>query len=216
MGIAWTMPIIIFGIISLFINKEFFVNKNLLSKFFVFLYLLGAVIVLVVWEGRDVAFGQRLLIGLIPFCAVRASEIIEIKIFKRLLFLFTSISYLGYFYFYSSATLTLRKGTTLWNTVVGFTGEDYFINLFYEFYNLENILTSLSRNIISLNLFYYLPISYFEQIYKNIFSNPDLLFKLKNQIELYQSINAHYFVTATSIFILFSYSFSLLIAKKKN
>lgn len=216
MGIAWTMPVIIFGILSLVINKKFFDDKNIFSKLFVFLYFFGAIIVLMVWEGRDVAFGQRLLIGLIPFCAIRTSEIINKQIYKKMLFMFTSISYVGYFYFYSSATLTLRKGTTLWNTVVGFTGEDYFKNLIYEFYNLENIFFSLSRNIISVNLFYYLPVSYFEKIFNNIFSNQDLLDKLKNQIALYQSIDMPYFATATFIFILFSFSFSFLVTKKNT
>ena len=216
MGIAWTIPVIIFGILSVVKNKKFFDDKNIFSKLFVFLYFFGAIIVLMVWEGRDVAFGQRLLIGLIPFCAIRTSEIINKQIYKKMLIMFTSISYLGYFYFYSSATLTLRKGTTLWNTVVGFTGEDYFKNLIYEFYNLENIFSSLSRNIISVNLFYYLPESYFEKIFNNIFSNQDLLNKLKNQISLYQSIDMPYFTTATFIFILFSSYFSYLITKKNT
>lgn len=214
MGIAWTMPIIIFGILSVVINKNFFYNKNKFSRLFVFLYFMGALVVLIVWEGRDVAFGQRLLIGLLPFCAIRTSEIIDLQLYKRLLFILTSISYAGYFYFYSSPNLTLRKGTTLWNTVVGYTGEDYFIYLFNEFYNLENIFNSLSRNIISVNLFYFLPLTYFEQIFNKIFSNPDLLFKLKSHIELYKTINTHYFITASIIFILFSYSYAFLITKK--
>lgn len=216
MGIAWTMPVIVFGILSVVINKKFFDDKNIFSKLFVFLYFFGAIIVLMIWEGRDVAFGQRLLIGLIPFCAIRTSEIINKQIYKKMLFMFTSISYIGYFYFYSSATLTLRKGTTLWNRVVGFTGEDYFKNLIYEFYNLENIFSSLSRNIISVNLLYYLPASYFEKIFNNIFLNQDLLNKLKNQIALYQSIDMPYFATASIIFILFSFSFSFLITKNNN
>lgn len=216
MGIAWTIPLIIFGILAVVINKRFFDDKNIFSKLFVFLYFFGAIIVLMVWEGRDVAFGQRLLIGLLPFCTIRTSEIINNQIIKKLLFIFTSISYIGYFYFYSSATLTLRKGTTLWNTVVGFTGEDYFKNLIFEFYNLENIFSSLSKNIISVNLFYYLPVSYFEKIFNNIFSNQDLLNKLKYQIALYQSIDMHYFAIATNIFILFSLSFSFLITKKNT
>jgi len=216
MGIAWTMPVVIFGIFAVVINKKFFDDKNIFSKLFVFLYFFGAIIVLMVWEGRDVAFGQRLLIGLIPFCAIRTSEIINKQIYKKMLFMFTSISYIGYFYFYSSATLTLRKGTTLWNTVVGFTGEGYFKNLIYEFYNLENIFSSLSKNIISVNLFYYLPASYFEKIFNNTFSNQDLLHKLKFQLALYQSIDISYFATATIIFILFTISFSFLVTKKNT
>ena len=41
----------------------------MLSKVFIFLYLFGAFLVLFVWQGREGSFGQRLLIGVIPFCA---------------------------------------------------------------------------------------------------------------------------------------------------
>ena len=48
----------------------FSLNKfNILSKVFIFLYLFGAFLVLFVWQGREGSFGQRLLIGVIPFCA---------------------------------------------------------------------------------------------------------------------------------------------------
>ena len=90
--------------------------------------------------------------------------------------MFTSISYIGYLFLLFSY-FNFRKGTTLWNTVVGFTGE-LFKNLIYEFYNLENIFSSLMKYYFGKS-FLLLTSIIFEKIFNNIFSNQDLHNKLK-------------------------------------
>jgi len=214
MGLIWTVPIIVFGIFSLLINKDFFETKNRFAKIFTFFYFFGAIVVMMVWQGRDVAFGQRLIIGLIPFCVLQTKAILNNNFLKNLFSIFTALSYIGYFYFYSSKNLTLKPGLTLWGTEVGYTGEKYFYNLIFEFYKLENIFTALSENIISINLLYFLPASFFEKLYNVFFSNHTLLEKLLSQISNYKSIDFVYFLTGTFIYILFSVVFTNIINKK--
>ena len=55
--------------------------------------------------------------------------------------------------FYSSEKLTLKPGTTLWGTQVGFTAENYYIELVRSLLNYETILSALLRNIYSVDIF---------------------------------------------------------------
>jgi len=214
MGLIWTAPIVVFGILSLFINKHFFDSKHRFAKIFTFFYFFGAIVVMMVWQGRDVAYGQRLIIGLIPFCVLQVNTILKNNFLKKLFSFFTAITYLGYFYFYSSKNLTLKPGLTLWGREVGYTGEKYFYNLIFEFYKLENIFTALSENIISINLLYFLPASFFEKLYYALFSTPTLFENLLIQISNYKNIDFMYFFTGTFIYILFSVLFTSILNKK--
>lgn len=151
LGIIWTIPVVFFGLLSLLVYRG---NKNnVISSSFLFLYIFGALIVLIMWEGRDVAFGQRLLIGLIPFCSLQISKLLDLKYFRNVFTVFTGISYIGYLYFYTSGNLTLKRGLTLWGREVGYTGEDYFIYLFQEIFFIDNIVSLLGRTIYSVNFF---------------------------------------------------------------
>lgn len=210
MGMIWTLPIVVFGLFSLF-NNDFYKGRNKLSKLFTFLYFLGAVIVLMVWEGRDVAFGQRLLIGLIPFCVLRVNNLLINKTGKRIFTYFVSISYIGYFYFYSSSNLTLRPGKTLWGTNVGFTGENYFLYLLKELLNIETLFSAFSRNIFSVNFLKFFPEDNLVRIFNSMFPNNEKISRLLELSEIYSNTELSYLLIGTLILLTFTYVFTRII-----
>tara|TARA_B100000989_G_scaffold298174_1_gene286424 strand:+ start:50 stop:1576 length:1527 start_codon:yes stop_codon:yes gene_type:complete len=213
MGIIWVCPIIFLGIISIFVNSKFLNSLNALSKSFLFLFFLGAFAVVIAWQGRDVSFGQRLLVGLIPFCTIRASELMKnIRNSKYYLYPFLFSSYLGYIYFYSSSLLTLRKGKTLWGNVVGYSGEDYFLYLFQNLLNIENILSVLSRNIAAVNFFHFVKFQNIEAYIKNIeFISSEKISALSEYANIYQETNLGYLLVINLLVILFCLMFTKLI-----
>lgn len=218
MGVIWVCPVIIFGIVSVLISKKFIKQLGILSKSFLLIYFIGAFSVLIAWQGRDVAFGQRLLLGLVPFCTIRACELQNIsKNIKYYIYPSIVSTYLGYLYFYSSDVLTLRKGKTLWNTVVGYTGEDYFIYLFQNLLNPENILSILSRNIATVNLFHFIKfeniIVYFEGFE---FIPNDKIFALSELAKIYYETSTGYLVTINLLIILFCHFFVKIITVENN
>ena len=212
LGIIWTIPVIIFGIIAFILNKFKTNNLNFLSNIFVFLYLYGASIVLIVWQGREFSFGQRLLIGIIPFCAIKLSEYKKSSLFNMLFYFFTWVSYLGYLYFYTSDNLNLKKGTTLWGTEVGFAGQDYFIFLFREILVVENIVSMLGRTIYSVNLFSFTTIEKFSSILSiDQFISSEKLQKVIELTDIYSNVNTNYLVTVNVLIIIFCFYTTQLI-----
>jgi hypothetical protein len=216
LGIIWSIPVILFGLIAVFINKDKNTDKLLVSKLFLFLYFFGALVVLMLWEGRDVAFGQRLLIGLIPFCSLRIAEIRKNLIFNKLFYFFTTISYLGYIYLYSSNNLTLKRGLSLWGRTVGFTGEDYFIYLLKEIFLIENIISVFARSIYSVNLFSFIK---FEDLSRNLhfnFISSDKLSSFSELTNIYYDVSVGYLLVVNILIITFCFLLSNLIISKDN
>ena len=152
MGIAFSTPII-FIALFLFFTKEMRKNINILDKLILLLFFGSSVAPLLVWQGREVAYGQRLLIGIIPICILISSKYLHDNRLVLLTKFLTFFSYLGYLLFYSSEKLTLKPGTTLWGTQVGFTAENYYIELVRSLLNYETILSALLRNIYSVDIF---------------------------------------------------------------
>ena len=217
LGLIWTIPVIIFGIISILLNKEETSNNYFLSKIFIFFYIYGSLVVLIVWQGREVSFGQRLLIGIIPFCAIKLAEYKNNTFFNRAFLFFTSISYLGYLYFYTSDNLNLKKGITLWGTEVGFAGENYIIFLFKEIPSLENIISLLGRTIYSVNFFSFTTIENFIAVSNldKIF-NADKLYNVAKLTDLYSSVDKSYLFTVDLLIIVFCYLTTHLILGTKD
>tara|TARA_B100000941_G_C28493208_1_gene549254 strand:- start:370 stop:1902 length:1533 start_codon:yes stop_codon:yes gene_type:complete len=151
LGLIWSAPVIIIGIVLLFLNKNYLNKFNILSKIFIFLYLFGAFLVLFVWQGREGSFGQRLLIGVIPFCAYQLCIFLNNKK-KDFLVPLIIVAFVGHLFLYSSSDLTLKTGITLWNTQNEWAAESYYLNLFYEIFNLENWASAFSRTIIFINV----------------------------------------------------------------
>ncbi len=205
-GIIWTIPVIFFGIISIFFQKDFYLNKNKFSKSFTFLFFLGAFLVAASLEGREVAFGQRLLIGLIPFCALRLSNMKFNKIIKNSLTSFSALAYLGYLYLYSSTNLTLKQGYSLWGTMVGFSGEKYTLYFFQELVSLENIISILGRSIYSINFFKFMGEDRIEILIDRLnFIGEDKMLKIQEFSYLFRSVNSEYLILINVLILIFSY-----------
>ena len=209
-GVIWSIPVVFFGVLSLLVFKD--KNNNFISTTFLFLYIFGALIVLMFWEGRDVAFGQRLLIGLIPFCSLQISRLLDLKYFKSIFTFFTGISYLGYIYFYTSNNLTLKRGLTLWGREVGYTGENYYIYLFQEMFFIENIVSLLGRTIYSVNFFKFVNFDTFASslnLYK-IFPK-EKLDSLNELSVIYSNTPVNYLLLVDFLIVIFCVSFLLII-----
>ena len=79
MGIAWSTPIVLVGIIVLCFKNRTTLD---LRMFFVLIYISAYFLVLFIWQGNEVAYGQRLLIGLTPFMCFLALKLKDLKFFK--------------------------------------------------------------------------------------------------------------------------------------
>ena len=219
MGMIWVLPVVVFGIVSIILNNNRDKNYNFLSKIFTFLYFYGAFIVLIVWQGREVAYGQRLLIGLIPFCAIKLAEYVGNKNFHFTFNIFTWISYIGYIYFYTSNNLNLKLGKTLWGTEVGFAGENYFIFLFREILSIENIISLLGRTIYSVNLFSFVKFKNFISFFNIEKLLPtEKLSKVEQLTDIYSSTDIGYLVAINFLIILFCFlvTKTILTGKEKT
>lgn len=216
MGIIWVLPVVFFGIVSILLNRKNRNHDTFFTKLFLFLYFYGAFVVLIVWQGREIAYGQRLLIGLIPFCVVKIAELKSSKLFNFTFGLSTFVSYVGYLYFYSSEILTLRPGRTLWGTNVTFAGERYFINLIFELLSIENLIAIVGKTIYSVNFFNIFSIQkVIEQLSLNVYLSDDKLSEAKAFADTYSSLNNVYLLTATFLIIAFSFIFVRIVFKNK-
>ena len=206
MGMIWVLPVVVFGILSIILNTNKEKNYYFVSKVFTFLYFYGAFIVLIVWQGREVAYGQRLLIGLIPFCAIKLAEFVGNKNFQFTFNFFTWISYIGYMYFYTSDNLNLKFGKTLWGTEVGFAGENYFIYLFRELLSIENIVSLLGRTIYSVNLFSFIKFENFISLFRIEKLLPfEKLSKVASLTDIYSSTDRAYLISINFLIIIFCF-----------
>jgi hypothetical protein len=209
MGIVWCTPVVFFGILVLFTNKK---NNEELRRPFIFLYLFAYFLVIFVWQGNEVAYGQRLLIGLLPFLCVRILKLPNLKYFKRPLQISTVLTYLGYVYFYSSENLTLKVGENLFGNITKWAAEDYYIYLFNELLNIENIISVLSRTIYAVNIFKFFNFdSIANFISQYIILEIEKVNKIERYVDSYQAISPGYFFVVTIVIVSFSYFFQRLL-----
>tara|TARA_B100001559_G_C16425430_1_gene587161 strand:- start:315 stop:1190 length:876 start_codon:yes stop_codon:yes gene_type:complete len=209
MGLIWSTPIVLLGIFCLFKNN-YLQDKYVLNKLFIFFYLFGCFLVLYVWQGREGSFGQRLLIGIIPFCAYQLCMYLNNKSTKSLI-PFVGISYLGILFLYSSSNLTLQYGTTLWNTIIDWAAQDYYLILISEVTRFENIASVFSRTIFFIDGIFLT--NFFENL--NIINSLEAERKsrLLNLIEVYNNLEITYFVMLNFTIIYFSFYLEKLTRK---
>ena len=217
MGIFWCFPVILYGIVSIFMNRSSSSSNKIYTKIFTFLYIYGAFVVVIVWQGREVTYGQRLLIGLLPFCIVKIAEFESSKNFNTLFGISTLISYVGYLYFYSSQNLTLKLGNTLWGSQVRFSGEKYFLYLLSEFSSMENIVAILGKTIYSVIFFHFVNASVFinNQVFTKYLSEEKIQEAL-SFTEIYAELDTVYLLTATLLIFTFSTLFVQLAYNKRD
>lgn len=207
MGLLWTAPIVFIGVILFLKNTIIKYNNIDLTVLFTFLYLSASVAPLLIWQGREVAYGQRLLIGIIPFCALLTSRLFSVSKFSSLsLKISTLITYTGYLYFYSSPVLTLREGKTLWGTIVGFTGENYFYNVFSNLLDIETVLSVGLRNIYIVNFFKIInKNTLYELTSKFNFLDQEKIENFLSYVNIYSSLKGSYLLTVNFIIFTFCY-----------
>ena len=213
MGIAFSTPIVFLTFILFFI-KQFRQSETNLNIFYLFTFFSASFLPLLIWQGREVAYGQRLLIGILPMCILIACKFLYNY---RLLFLtklLTAFSYVGYLFFYSSEKLTLKSGLTLWGTQVGFTAENYYIEVIKAFANYETIFSALLRNIYAVNFFKLFNL-------RSFFNDSSLLTNISIQkvnnflsfADVYYNLENTYLITVNVAIFLFSYYYTKLLFK---
>lgn len=203
MGVIWTMPTIIFSILIVF---YYWRKKSISSKklFFIFLYYFGAFSVLFIWQGREIAYGQRLLISLLPLSFIIISKLdFKNLLIQKFYFFFLFIHYL---YFYSP-NLTLIEGINLWGLVTKFSPTDYTLNLVINLFKFENILYILLKNIYTIN---FIKLFNYEFIFQlplinSLLVNGEQINKLQNTFLTYSNIDTIYLMTVNIAIFLFSF-----------
>ncbi len=211
MGIVYSSPIIFIALI-VFFTKLLTDNINFSDKVIIFLFFGASTVPLLIWQGREVAYGQRLLIGIIPICILISCKYVTNKPLKLLTKSLTLFSFLGYLFFYSSERLTLRPGTTLWNTQVGYTSENYYVELLKAFLDYEAILSALLRNIYSVDIFKFFDL-------RNFISDSSLLSNFSVQkvekflsfTDLYYNLDSSYLIIINLVIFLFSFFYTKII-----
>jgi hypothetical protein len=211
MGIIYSTPIIFLATI-IFFTKFLRSNKRTIDKFILFFYFGASVTPLLIWQGREVAYGQRLLIGLIPISILLTSKYlfnIRFVLFAKILTIYT---YIGYLFFYSSEKLTLNPGISLWGTKVGFTAENYYIEVLKAFLNYETLLSAILRNIYFVDIF---KIINLRDLLSNImFFNNLNTQKVEKFIffsDVYHNLDLSYLILVNFAIFIFSYFLTKLI-----
>ena len=203
MGLIWSTPIVFIGLLSIFNNKRTTYKK--LTIYYELLYVLSFFMILIVWQGREVAYGQRLLIGLIPFLIVKASKNSNFTVLKIPTIILSFITYVGYLYFYSSSLLTLRPGKTLWGLDVKWSAEGYYINLLLNLLNPENIVSLLARNIYAVIVIKFANFrEILNQVLQRVNFNNTSIERFENLIIIYEKIDILYIFLATFFILTFS------------
>jgi hypothetical protein len=216
MGIIYSTPIV-FVAVFLFLTKFLPEDKQMLDKVYLSFYFAASFLPLIIWQGREVAYGQRLLIGIIPLCIVISIKYLTqtpLAIFVKFI---TIVNYLGYIFFYSSENLTLKPGITLWGTQVGFTAEKYYFEILKSLFNIETVLNALFRNIYVVDFFSLFNMgSLKDNSYLLDTINPKKIEQLSFYIELYQNLDINYLILVNFIIFIFSYLFTKLIFSIKS
>ena len=174
--------------------------------FYLLLFFGASLLPLLIWQGREVAYGQRLLIGIIPLCILLTSKYLTSNPLVFVSKLLTSFSYIGYFLFYSSEKLTLKSGITLWGTQVGFTSENYYIEVIKAFTTFETILSAMLRNIYVVDLLKFFNIRSFLKD-SSLISGISIE-KVSNFLkfaDIYYNLNIYYLVLVNVMIFSFSY-----------
>ena len=212
MGIVFSTPIIFFGVYYFFV-RHLKSTENALNKIILLVFFAASASPLLIWQGREVAYGQRLLIGIIPMCILLTSKYLkESDLLKKLMIGLTSFNYLGYIFFYSSEKLTLREGVSLWGTKVGFTAENYYLEVIKSLVDLETILSAILRNIYVVDIFKFINLRRILNSSSLIESfNLEKIEKFLNFTDIYFQTNTLYLLLVNLIIFGYSYFYIKLI-----
>ena len=211
MGIIFSTPIVFLATI-IFFTKQFKNSEKKLDILFIFLYFSASFMPLLIWQGREVAYGQRLLIGIIPFCILITCKYLKDNRQILIVKVLTVISYVGYLLFYSSKKLTLKPGLTLWGSQVGFTAENYYIEAGKALTDFETIVSALLRNIYVVDFLKFFNLRNFLQDSSLLnYSNLEQVDSFLRFADIYHNLNTNYLVFVNILIFIFSYAYTKLI-----
>ena len=201
MGLIYISPIIFLSLVVMALN----INK--ISIFELLIILSGLAIVLI-WQGKDVTFGQRFLIGQLPIASFifvkyyKNNKFINFYIWTSLIF-----SYFGNLYFYSSELLTLSPGKNLFGQNSQLAAENYFYNLPLELLDINVHLSMMSRTIffiIIVKIFRFEKIIEFIESFGVIQISEDKYSKLIEYTSIYENYSNPKFMLLLLSLLLFS------------
>ena len=211
MGIIFSTPIVFLTVI-IFFTKQFRIDQKRIDIFYLLIFFGASSLPLLIWQGREVAYGQRLLIGILPLCILLTCKYLTYNPLIFVTKLLTFFTYIGYFLFYSSEKLTLKSGVTLWGTKVGFTAENYYMEVITAFTNFETILSALLRNIYLVDLLKFFNLrSFLEE--SSLISGISIE-KLNNFLtfsDIYYDLNIYYLAIVNIMIFIFSYTYMQII-----
>ena len=139
----------------------------------------------------------------------------ESDFLKKLMIGITSLNYLGYLLFYSSQKLTLRDGISLWGSRVGFTAENYYLEVIRGVIDLETILSALLRNIYVVDIFKFINLRTFLDSSTLIESfNLEKIEKFIDFTDIYFQTNNLYLLLVNLIIFGYSYFYIKSINEK--
>jgi hypothetical protein len=103
----------------------------------------------------------------------------------------------------------LKSGTTLWGTQVGFTAENYYIEVIKAFTNFETILSAVLRNIYVVDLLKFFNLRSF--LKESSLVNDINIEKVSNFMtfsDVYYDLNIYYLILVN--IMIFSFSYALM------
>ncbi len=201
MGLIFISPIIFLSIVVMFLN----INK---VNIFELLVILSGLAIVLVWQGKDVTFGQRFLIGQLPLASFifvkyyKNNKFINFYMWISLIF-----SYFGNLYFYSSELLTLSPGKNLFGQNSQLAAENYFYNLPFELLDINVHMSMMSRTIffiIIIKIFSFEKIIELIESFRNIQISEDKYSRLVEYTSIYENYSNPKFMLLFLSLILFS------------
>jgi len=204
MGIFFSTPVVFTAIFGLPRLLKLFENK--LEKILLVIYLIAPFIILVVWGGQEVSYGQRLLVGILPICCIATSLFWNNLKRPSLLFPIAFNTYLGYLFFYSNKFLTLSKGINLWGSPSNFTAENYYINLYLSFNNLEYIVSGLTKNLYFVGFLKYINLENLKLLLIKLSISDEMVLSTIGLKTRYEEFENFYFFTYSVLVLAFSIS----------
>ena len=213
MGLLFISPIIFLSVLLIVANFK----KDSIFKL---LIILGGVAIVLLWQGKDVTFGQRFLIGQLPFAAIVILENSKKrKLISWYLYITIFISYLGNLYLYSSENLTLKPGTNLFGQYSNLSLQNYFINLPLELLNIEVTLSMFSRTIFFIILIKIFTLDNLLELLNPVFAfdiNSERYQTLKSYSDTYEAYEPSKFLFLILLLLTFSYFTAGIFTKSKR
>jgi len=213
MGLIFISPIIFLSIVVMLSN----INK---INIFELLIIFSGLAIVLIWQGKDVTFGQRFLIGQLPI-----ASFIFVKYYKYNkylnLYMWISLiySYFGNLYFYSSELLTLSPGKNLFGQNSQLAAENYFFNLPLELLDINVHLSMLSRTIffiIIVKIFNFEKIIDLIENFGIIKISEDRYSKLIEYTKIYEEYSNPKFILLCFLLVLFSLFLTNIFTKQRE